>query len=182
MSKIKQALAEPNIDQRLVDERGPTAERVRGAEFDVGDSGVITFRQSPIERGMKRGTFTERQWVASEKLYAHWIRAGLAGSVGSSDPLKIFATTMDFSRLFASEVAEANARAVRNAFRAVWQGVDAGGQRADHACVVLRLMVFDELPLCDAGQAIGFLGKKAEIMALTLVRSALNILIKEWGL
>jgi len=168
----------------MVDERGPTTERIKraGGEFEVGDSGTITLRQSPIERGWKRGTFTERQYHAAEKLYNHWIRAGLAGSYGSSDPLKIFATTQDFTRLFSTEVSEAHNWAVRKAFRVVADGVDAGGQRADHACTVLRLMVLEEKPLSVAGQAIGFLGTRAETMALTLIRSALNILIKEWGL
>jgi hypothetical protein len=181
VSRQKQPL-EFQPDGRLLDERGPTTERMRGAEFDTGDTGTITLRQSPVERAVRRGTLTERQGKAAEKFYSHWYQAGLAGSTGSADPLKVFGTGLDFSRLFSSERAEAHAWAIRKVIRAIRERQGFAGHRGDHGVRILWLVVCQEIPLGNAGEAVGFRGTAAEVMARTILRSALNILIDEWGL
>jgi hypothetical protein len=188
MSKPKQPL-EFQPDGRLLDERGPTTERMRGADFDVGDTGTITLRQSPVERAVRRGTLTQRQGKAAEEFYRHWYQAGLAGSTGSADPLKVFGTGSDFSKLFASERAEAHAWAIRKVIRAIRERQGTAGHRGDHGVQILWLIVCQEVPFREAGeslkdaQGLKFLrGTSAEVMARTILRSALNILIDEWGL
>lgn len=185
MAKVKTALTGPALDQRLVDERGPTLERIKQASWDhieVGDSGVITVRQSPIERAVRRGTFTERQGQAAEKFYQHWFRAGLAGSMGSADPLKVFSTSMDFSRLCKTEMAEFNWFRVKEAMATIAEKMDNAGFRADHAQRLMWLIVCQEVPFAEAGQAIGFNGDSSDVMARTYMRANLNILIAAWGL
>lgn len=186
MSKIKTALIEPELDQRLVDERGPTLERVKQASWghiDIGDSGVITIRQSPIERAVRRGTFTERQGQAAEKFYQHWFRAGLAGSMGSADPLKVFSTSMDFSRLCKTEMGEFHWFRVKEALATIDEKMDAAGFRSDHAKSLMWLIICQEIPFEEAGYKIGFGDKDAaKTMARTYMRANLNILIAAWGL
>jgi len=188
VSKPKQPL-EFEPDGRLLDERGPTTERMRGAEFDVGDTGVITLRQSPVERAVRRRTLTERQGKAAEKFYSHWYQAGLAGSAGSADPLKVFGTSSDFTKLFTSERVEAHAWVIRKVIKAIRERQGTAGHRGDHGVQILWLIVCQEVPFREAGeslkdaQGLKFLrGTSAEVMARTILRSALNILIDEWGL
>ena len=182
MSKPKTSLKEPDVDNRLIDERGPTRLRLCRTEFDIGDTGVITVKQAPIERAVKRGTFTEQQGRAAEKFYMHWYRASMAGSMGSADPLKIFGSNNDFARLCSTEAAEQHWRILNRALRSVRERIDGAGARGDYAIRLLEYIVCREIPFEEAGQKIGFQGKAAEIMARTWLRSALNILIDEWGL
>ena len=182
MSKLKTSLAEPDTDNRLLDERGGTKERLSKDAWEVGDSGVITVRQSPIERAVKRGTFTARQGLAAERFQVHWYRASMAGQIGSADLLKIFGTTLDFTRLGGSEQAEAHYHCWKNAIKAVRAKLDNAGSRGDHGVRLLDLIVCREVAFQPAGEAIGFGAKDADIMARTLMRSALNILIEQWGL
>lgn len=182
MPKPKTSLKEPAIDNRLLDERGPTKERLARTDFDIGDTGTITVRQSPIERAVKRGTFTERQGRAAEKFYMHWYRASLAGTIGSADPLKIFSSDGDHSRLCSTEMAEFHYNRVTEALSMIGSKMDGAGFRKDHAVKLMELVVCRETPFLEAGQTIGFSGTAAETMARAYMRGNLNILIEEWGL
>jgi len=180
--KPKQKLEEFKPDERLLDERGPTKERLCGIPFEIGDTGTITIRQNPIERAIRRGTFTDRQGRAAEKFYMHWYRAGLAGHMGSADPLKIFGSSGDYSRLCATEMAEFHYNRVIRALAAIEERMDAAGFRKDHARQLMGSVICQEIPFAEAGQKLGFTGTAAEVMARTYMRGNLNILIKEWGL
>lgn len=181
MSKPKTSLKEPDVDNRLLDERGATLERLTKADFEQGDTGVITIRQSPIDRAVRRGTFTEQQRRAAEKLYMHWYRASMAGTVGSADPLRIFGSENDFSRLCATESSEFHWSTIQRAMRSVREKMDDAGFRGDHAVRLLELIICREISFAEAGQMIGFAGTAAEVMARTYMRGNLNILIAEWG-
>ena len=82
MSKLKTSLREPDIDNRLLDDRGPTGERLarlRG-NYAISDNGLFNLRvqQSPIERAVARGTISEQHGRAAAKFYHHWRRSGCA--------------------------------------------------------------------------------------------------------
>lgn len=183
MSKIRGTIEEFTPDPRLVDERGPTRERLRGVDFHIGQSGGVTVRQSPVERALKRGTLNEQQGRAAEKLYLHWYRASMAGSIGSSDPLKVFGSGTSFSNLCATEASEFHWNRLTAGIKIVKQSMDGAGQSGDDAVKLLEYVVCREIPFEEAGQKIGFSGKNvAQINAISGVRAALNILAREWGL
>jgi len=129
-----------------------------------------------------RGTLTYRQGRAAEKLYRHWYLAGLAGTTGSADPLKIFGTGMDASRLCSTEAAVAHYETFKRALAEVEQRADDNGARKDHARRILIGVVCEERGLAEMGMDMGFRGTAAEVMARTILRSALNVLIKRWNL
>jgi hypothetical protein len=72
------------------DTRGPTLERVRHAQGFVergnlgrGRTGVVTLRDSPIERARARNVISQAQYTAALKYRHHWYRAGLATPLSS---------------------------------------------------------------------------------------------------
>jgi hypothetical protein len=175
------------------DDRGPTADRLAKAEHDVGDTGVITIRQHPIIRAVRRGTLTELQGRAAEKLYRHWYGAGMAGTVGSADLLRVFGTSNDFVGLSVTEAAVRHRQLLEQARAEVRKWQDKAGLRGDDGVRVLELVVCQEMDIAEAGQKIGFRiddpeeesgfkHKEAQVMARTLLRSGLNILIDHWEL
>lgn len=182
MSKTKKPIDDTPINPAIIDERGPTTEWGRRTAFEVGDTGRITALQGPVERAVARGTLTHRQGRAAEKLYRHWYLAGLRGTTGSADPLKIFGTGMDSSRLCATEAAVGHYEQFKRAVAEVEERANANGSRKDHARNILLGVVCEERTFSDMGQQIGFPAKAAEIMARTILRSALNVLIKRWSL
>jgi len=181
MSKPKTSLKESTLDNRLLDERGPTSERLRRTDFDVGDTGTITVRQSPVDRAVKRGLLNDQQGRAAEKLYTHWYEAGMAGTIGCADPLKIFGTDHDFTKLCATEKGENHWKAYCRALKAVRENMDAAGMGMD-AVRLLDLVVCRETPFAEAAQMVWGAGRKAENRATILVRGALRVLVLEWGL
>jgi hypothetical protein len=83
------------------DTRGPTPERMRQAQGFVergnlgrGRTGVVTLRDSPIERARSRNVISQAQYTAALKYRHHWYRAGLASQLSSVELNRIFATDM----------------------------------------------------------------------------------------
>ena len=182
MPKVKQPIDDFVPQTALVDERGPTTEWAKQRAFQVGDTGLITSVSSSIQRAVARRTLTDRQGRAAERLYRHWFFAGLRGTTGSADPLKIFGTGMDASRLCATEKAVGHYEQFKRAVEEVCKRADDNGARKDHARTVLIGVVCEERTMEDVGHSIGFRGRDAEVMARTILRSALNVLIKRWSL
>jgi hypothetical protein len=182
LAKHKPAIEEFKPDERLVDERGPTSEWAKRTSFSVGDTGTLTALQGPVPRAVARGTLTHRQGRAADKLYLHWYRAGLRGTCGSADPLKVFGTGQDASRLCATEAAEGHYQQFKRAVDEVERRADDNGSRGDHARRILIGTVCEERNISEMGGVIGFRGKKKETMGLTILRSALNVLIKRWNI
>jgi hypothetical protein len=181
MPKPKQPLDDFIPQVALIDERGPTTEWGRRKSYTLSDTGTYA-SVSPIARAVARRTLTHRQGRAAEKLYRHWYVAGLAGSTGSADPLKIFGTGLDASRLCATEAATTHYIQFKKALEEVERRADDNGARRDHARKVLIGVVCEERNIGDVGESIGFRGTAAETMARTILRSALNVLIKRWSL
>jgi hypothetical protein len=59
-----------------------------------GRTGVITLRDSPIERARSRNVISQAQYTAALKYRHHWYRAGLASPLSSVELNRIFATDM----------------------------------------------------------------------------------------
>src|SRR5262247_1823432 len=98
----KGARSRPLIGQRA----RPTPERIRraGADFERGDTGQITMRDSPLERALARKVITQEQYAAGQKYRHHWYHAGLADSLVSVDLNRVFATDLGgFSGMAKSE-------------------------------------------------------------------------------
>lgn len=183
MAKPKTSLKEPDLDNRLIDERGPTKERLIRAEYDIGDSGTLTIRESPVSRSIRSKTLNPQQRRAAEKLYAHWYGSGMAGTIGSADLNKIFGTASDFTRLYASESAQSHLQSYNNAIRVVRRDMDPAGQGMD-AVRLLELIVLQEIPFEQAGQAVwpNAGQSKATTLAIDRVQKALRVLVIEWDL
>ena len=181
MSKPKTSLKEPDVDNRLLDERGPTPERLGRTDFEIGDTGIIRVGERPIDRAVRCRTINEQQGRAADKLYDHWYRAGMAGTIGSADPLKIFGSTNDFTKLCATEAAETHWRIWCNALKAVRRDMDPAGMGMD-AVRLLDLVVCRETPFAEAAQIVWGPGRKAENRATILVKGALRVLVLEWEL
>jgi hypothetical protein len=59
MKAMRARVEPPAVEQRAL----PTPERIRraGADFDLGDTGQITMRDSPLERARARKLITNQQ-------------------------------------------------------------------------------------------------------------------------
>ena len=70
----------------------PTPERIRraGADFERGDTGQITMRDSPLERARARNLITHQQYSVGQKYRHHWYHAGQAPTISSLDLDRIF--------------------------------------------------------------------------------------------
>ena len=72
------------------DTRGATPERMKHAQGFVergnlgrGRTGIVTMRDSPIERARARNVISQAQYTAAVKYRHHWYRAGLASPLSS---------------------------------------------------------------------------------------------------
>src|SRR5262245_31047570 len=76
----KGARSRPLLEHRA----RPTPERIRlaGADFERGDTGQITMRDSPLERALARNVITQEQYAAGQKYRHHWYHAGLNDPIG----------------------------------------------------------------------------------------------------
>jgi hypothetical protein len=181
VSKPKTSLKEPTLDNRLLDDRGPTKERLKRTDFEIGDSGILKVLPTPIDRAFKRDIINSQQREAARKFYEHWYEAGMAGTIGCADPNKIFGTANNFSHICSTEWGEINAAELRRAIKAVRENMDAAGMGID-AVRLLDLVVCRETPFAEAAQVVWGAGRKAENRATILVRGALRVLVLEWGL
>ncbi len=184
MSKPKPRLGEPEPDSRTHDDRGATKERLAKDTWEVGETGLVTIRRgpSPIERAVNRGTLTLRQGDAAKRFYDHWQGALTYRVSSAGDLLRVFGTDSDFASATSIDIAISHHQKCKEAQQVVRAKVDAAGARGDHAVKLLELVICREVPFLAAGEAIGFRDREAEIMARTLMRSSLNVLIMLWGL
>src|SRR5262249_56461390 len=65
-----------------------------GADFEQGDTGQITMRDSPLERLLARNVITQEQYGAGQKYRHHWYHAGLNDSIGSIDLARVSGTDL----------------------------------------------------------------------------------------
>ena len=175
MAKIKTPINDYKADPRLEDDRGITKEWLKKADYsiDCGDTGVLTMRDSPIERAMARSIINGDQYKAAIKLYHHWYRAGLAGSYGSMDLTRVFGGEFGFTGMPRTELEQFHRERFRGAIKIC-------GQRGSW---VLERVVCRERNFEETGRELGWHNKaQATAAAIQVTRDALDILVKEWGL
>jgi hypothetical protein len=108
----------PAVERRAL----PTPERIRraGADFDLGDTGQITMRDSPLERARARKLITHQQYSVGQKYRHHWYHAGLADQLQSIDVERIFAADRtNFSGMARTEAQVFHRQRYREATQAV---------------------------------------------------------------
>jgi uncharacterized protein DUF6456 len=154
----------------------PTAERMRraGSDFERGDTGQITMRDSPLERLLARNIVSAEQYSAGQKYRHHWYHAGL------SDPL----VSLDLSRVFAGDLGGYTAMPKtesqlfhRQRYR---EAVTAVGKIGSH---VLDWAVCRELELDQIGNGLGWTTRaQAYAAAVERMKAALDDLCRLWGI
>lgn len=170
MAKIKAAIEEHRADPRLVDERGPTPERAN------------KLRPSPVNLAIADGRLTREQGIAAEKFYVHWYRAGLAENFGSADLNRVFGGEGGGAGMARTEAQAFHRERYRSAIGAVERmGAESGRKGAINAWV-LEHVVCHEIPFVEIGQVFGHKNRNSSArIALDMLKPALNILCKEWG-
>ncbi len=170
-------LAKRERERPLVDQRArPTAERMRraGADFERGDTGQITMRDSPLERALARSVINQEQYSAGQKYRHHWYHAGLADRLGSLDLDRVFARDVGgFSGMAKTESQLFHRQRYREAVQTV-------GKIGSH---VLDWAVCREVPLEQVGYALGWSSRpQAYAAAAERAKTALDDLCKLWGI
>jgi hypothetical protein len=164
MAKIKTAIEEHRADPRLLDERGPTKEREN------------KLRPSPINMAVADGRLSREHGIAAEKFYVHWYRAGLSESFGSADLNRVFGGEGGGAGMARTEAQAFHRQRYRAAVKAVNDG--AGTLNA----WALEHIVCHERGFVETGQLFGHRKREsASNISLMLLKSALNILCREWG-
>lgn len=155
----------------------PTPERMKkaGADVQFGDDGhghrVMTVRDAPIERALARNSISSSQYQAAQKYRHHWYRAGMAGTIGSSDMARVFGD--GFRQLEPSEAATFHGERYAEAVKHIGK----------IGSSVLDNIVCRELSLEAVGQMLGWDHKGSAIVAATQsLREALDRLCGLWGM
>jgi uncharacterized protein DUF6456 len=168
----KRARHEPQRKQRA----RPTPERLRraGGDFEHGDNGQITMRDSPLERALARNVISAEQYAAGQKYRHHWYHAGIADPLGSINANRIFAT--DFAAFSGMPKTEAQ-MFHRQRYR---EAVQAVGKIGSH---VLDWAVCRETPLEQVGYTLGWTSRpQAYAAAAERAKTALDELCRLWGI
>src|SRR5262245_3716261 len=154
----------------------PTPERLRRAagDFERGDSGQLTMRDSPLERAFARGVITQEQYAAAQKYRHHWYHAGLSGRLGSLDPARVPADDLfKLAPMTPSERQVFHRQQYRDAVQAV-------GKLGSH---VLDWTVCREVALDRVGEALGWTTRaQAYAAAAERLKMALDQLCRLWGI
>jgi hypothetical protein len=162
------------------DTRGPTPERMRHAQGFVergnlgrGRTGVVTLRDSPIERARSRNVINQAQYTAALKYRHHWYRAGLASQLSSVELNRIFANDMtSFSGMARTEAQVFHRQRYREAVQHI--GIIGASVIEQVAC--------QEVSLEQAGYKLGWGSKPQAIAAATeRMKAALDRLVELWG-
>ena len=172
MKAIREHDEPPAVEQSAL----PTPERIRraGADFERGDTGRITMRDSPLERARARELITHQQYAVGQKYRHHWYYAGLADQLQSIDVERIFAA--DRTYCFGMPKTEAQLFH-RQRYREATQAV---GKIGSH---VLDWVVCREAPFDQIGYTLGWGSRpQAYAAAVERMKTALDELSKLWGL
>ena len=169
---VKSRKEPPLVERRAL----PTRERLRraGADFERGDTGQITMRDSPLERLLARNVITQEQYGAGQKYRHHWYHAGLNDPIGSIDLARVSGTDLSaFSGMARTE----NQLFHRQRYR---EAVQAIGKIGSH---VLEWAVCRETALEQVGYSLGWSSRpQAYAAAAERARIALDALCRLWGI
>ncbi len=160
MPKPTLSLKEPGIDNRLLDERGPTTERLQKS------------RESPLNLAHSKGQLDRAQYAAGQKFYGHWFKSGLCERFGSVDLTRVFAGA-DPSMMAKTELQASHRWALRHALEVL---------KAEKSYVLQQFICHEQM-LADIGAAMGYRDREWGLgKALAVAREGLTILRKEWGI
>jgi hypothetical protein len=148
--------------------------RRAGTDFELGDTGQITMRDSPLERARARKLITDQQYLVGQKYRHHWYHAGLSDGLRSIDVDRIFAVDFgSFSGMAKTEGQVFHRQRYRDA-------TQAAGKIGSH---VLDWAVCREAPLDQVGYTLGWSSRpQAYAAAVERMKMALDELCKLWGL
>lgn len=174
MAKSKHRHAEPGR---------PTPERMAkaGSDYAIGDTtrrgsrdGVLTMRDSPLERAVAREAITPAQYSAGTKYRLHWYLGGLSDALQSVDPNRVFAVDAgNFSGMARTE----NQVFHRQRYRAAVEELGPVTHK------FLEEVVCRDTNLEDMGYALGWKSKSQAISAATeRLKMALDVLKDLWGI
>ena len=159
MSKLKTTLKDPDIDYRLLDERGPTPERLQRN------------RTPPIELAHSKGQIDRAQYGAALRLWGHWIKSGIAGQLPTCN-LEWVPAGGD--RIPITEIQEGNRGQYRRAIAAI------SNERA--RSVVIQVVCGEVTPI-EVGHALGYKHRDwARAHALALLTDGLDVLCRMWNI
>jgi hypothetical protein len=154
----------------------PTPERMRraGRDFERGDTGRITMRDSPLERSFSRGVITPEQYSAAQKYRHHWYHAGLSGAIASLALDRVFIAGFgDFSTMARTEQQVFHRQRYREAVQSV-------GKIGAH---VLDWTVCREASFEQVGNTLGWASRaQAYAAAVERMKIALDQLCALWGI
>ncbi len=160
MSKLKTSLKEPDIDNRLIDERGPTHEWIEKS------------RESPIDHAVARGQISRVQFAAAEKFRGHWYKSGLCEHFGTIDFGRVFGGENDSAGMPKTELQASHRYSFRKAIAAL-------GKKAP----AVTAIVCAEQPIIEWGYHMGYRDRETALSrALEALRDSMDILCREWGL
>jgi hypothetical protein len=169
---VKSRKEPPLVERRAL----PTRERLRraGADFERGDTGQITMRDSPLERAFARNALTPEQYSAGQKYRHHWYHDGLADRLESIDLNRVFAIDLGaYSGMAKTESQLFHRQRYREA-------AQAAGKIGSH---VLEWAVCREIALEQVGQTLGWNSRpQAYAAAVERMKTALDELCKLWGI
>jgi hypothetical protein len=153
----------------------PTPERMRraGSDFERGESGQITMRDSPLERAFARRVVNRLQYATAQKYRHHWYHAGLSGQLASIDLGRVFAVDLDnFSGMPRTETQVFH----RQRYREATQQIGKIGS------YVLDCLVCREVQLHEVGYGLGWSSRsQAYAAAAERMKSALDALGTLWA-
>ena len=162
----------PPVERRAL----PTPERMGRAEtdFERGDTGRVTMRDSPLDRALARKVVTREQYVAGQKYRHHWYHAGLADRLESLDLNRVFVTDIgDFSAMAKTEGQVFHRQRYREAVR----------EAGKIGSYVLDWAVCRDVPLEQVGYALGWTSRpQAYAAAAERLKTALDEMCKLWGI
>ncbi len=160
MSKPTISLREPTIDNRLLDERGPTAERLTKS------------RDAPLNLAHSKGQIDRAQYAAGQKFYGHWFKSGLCERYGTIDLTRVFSGA-EASIMPRTELQASHRWALRHALEVL---------KAEKSRV-LQQFICQEHTLSEIGAALGYRDRETGFgRALGIARDGLTILCREWGI
>lgn len=171
MAKIKQALDDFKPDFRLLDERGPTPERLRHGD-------------SPIVVALNKKQITPGEFSAAQKLYAHWFHGGRAGTTHSKDLTSVFVSFDPKSGgMPSSEWAEFHRKSFLNGIEILRKM-----QNPKYLYVVPRVVLWEE-PIDRVTDGLRQVihiqwnnRPQASVVTILALRDGLDKLGREWGL
>lgn len=159
MSKPKTTLKEPTIDNRLLDERGPTPEWHQRR------------REAPIVLAHSKSQITHAQFAAGQRFYEHWFKGGLCEHYGTPDMDRIYGTG-EATGMPKSELQAHHRRLFRGALEELQQ-----------RAWVLERIICQEMPIPEVGHLLGWNTRnQAFAAAMESLRIGLDVLCARWGI